>query len=78
VTEPDMSRTTTRRAVTVVREVLLTMPRAALKVLAFKWFKAGFALSGQGFNGETVAASHQGLHTLLRAEFNRRWGDEHS
>lgn len=53
------------------------MPRAALKVLAFKWFQAGFALSGHGFHGETVRPVHQGLHRLLRAEFNRRWGDEH-
>lgn len=47
---------------------------AAQREIARRWFFAGFAASGQGFNGETVNPSrHGGATRALNAEFERRY-----
>ena len=61
----------------MIRHMLLTLNRAAVRALARKWFLRGFAHSGKGFHGETYDLSKfPALESLLASEFDRVWDQE--
>ena len=57
-----------------LRERLLVMHPRVLRLVAQRYYLAGFAASGQGMNGETVdVRAESAVVRLLRAEFSRLW-----
>jgi hypothetical protein len=60
-----------------LRDRLLTMSRKALRLVAGRWFLAGFKLSGRGMNGETADLdASPATRRLLMTEFARLWTED--
>lgn len=55
------------------RRVLLTMSPYAQKLMAKRWFRAGFYCSGYGFHGERITSANTAIKSLITAEFDRLW-----
>lgn len=58
------------------RSLLARLAEPVLKASAFRWFLAGFALSGRGFHGEVCPPTRAAVRSLLAAEFGRRWDED--